>query len=314
MRVGTRRSALALAQARLVADLLGEDCELVEMSTSGDRGERAGDKSRWVGELERALLAREIDLAVHSAKDVPGEQLDGLELLGTPARAAAEDVLCGAASLDSLPHGARVGTSSIRRAAQLLAAREDLKIKALRGNVDTRLRRLEEPENELDAIVLARAGLERLGLVPEVLGTLEAARFVPAPGQGVLALQGRIEDGAVAARVGASSDGTTFACLRAERALAARLDASCNTPLGAHAWPGPDGELTLQAWLGLPDGSAWIGDRLQGPMLEPELLGQEVAERLSAVGAEEMLREAEAMANERPAASHPRDREAGLGS
>ncbi|HEY1834862.1 MAG TPA: hydroxymethylbilane synthase [Solirubrobacteraceae bacterium] len=290
MRIGTRRSALALAQARLVGELLGEH-ELVEITSQGDIDRSAGDKSRWVGELERALLAGEIDLAVHSAKDLPGEQADGLALFGTTARAAASDALCGASSLDELPSGARVGTSSLRRAAQLRAARADLEVVELRGNVDTRLRKLEE--SELTAIVLARAGLERLGLTPKPAVDLDLERFVPAPGQGCLALQGRAGDDTVREAVETIGAEKDFACLLAERALAAVLGASCNTPLGAHAWAEHD-TLKMRAWVGLPDGSAWLLDELKGT--EPERLGEQLAERLREVGAAEMIEQAEALA------------------
>ena len=198
MRIGTRGSALALAQAGHVAELLRarppavgarDPIELVTIKTSGDSADGAAprtspagtpaDKSRWVDTIEAALLAGEIDLAVHSAKDVPGELAEGLALLGAPARADAEDVLCGADALESLPAGARVGTGSLRRAAQLRAAREDLRVVAIGGNVDTRLRRL--GEGDLDAIVLARAGLLRLDRAEEVGAVLDPARFVPPP-------------------------------------------------------------------------------------------------------------------------------------
>ena len=186
LRIGTRGSALALAQTRMVAERLETDgqvgVEIVTVTTSGDRGADVGDKSRWVDAIEEALLAGEIDLAVHSAKDVPGELAHGLDLLGAPARAGAEDVLCGAGDLDDLPAGARIGTSSVRRAAQLRAARGDLDVVAMGGNVDTRLRTLER--GELDAIVLAHAGLQRLGREDAVGAVLDPARFVPAPGQG----------------------------------------------------------------------------------------------------------------------------------
>ncbi|HUB74595.1 MAG TPA: hydroxymethylbilane synthase [Solirubrobacteraceae bacterium] len=324
MRIGTRRSALALAQAQQVAQLLRaragiERCELVGAVTGGDRGAGAAEKSRWVDELERALSAGEIDLAVHSAKDVPGELGDGLELLGAPARAAAEDVLCGAGSLEELRAGARVGTSSVRRVAQLRAVREDLEVTPLRGNVDTRLRKLAassaqgdgDPAERLDAIVLARAGLQRLGLEAEVGGTLEPERFVPAPGQGLLALEGRAGDERAREAVAAITDADAFACLRAERALARALGASCHTPLGAHAVPAGGGCLLLRAWVGLPDGSQWIGDELAeagtradgarppaavGGCCDPRELGRRVAERLLAVGAADLLARAEAMA------------------
>jgi hydroxymethylbilane synthase len=300
MRIGTRRSALALAQANLILERLTaaghEDCELVPMLTSGDRGADASDKSRWVTELEAALLAGEIDLAVHSAKDIPGELADGLALHGAPARAAAEDVLCGAGGLEELPSGARVGTSSIRRLAQLRATREDLEVVAIRGNVDTRLRKLADAEQRLDAIVLAHAGLERLGREAEIGGVLDAERFVPAPGQGIIALEARADDDATREAVVAITDKDAFACLLAERALARELDASCHTPLGAYAVPAGCGCLQLRAWVGLPDGSEWVSDELLGGFYDPEALGRRVAERLQVVGAGEMLRRAEEMA------------------
>ena len=301
MRIGTRRSALALAQAELVARLLG-DCEIVPLITSGDRSPPRGDasdKARWVTELEDALSAGEIDLAVHSAKDVPGELADGLALLGSPPRAAVQDVLCGAARLEDLRSGARVGTSSIRRRAQLRAAREDLEVVTVRGNVDTRLRKLADPAEGLDAIVLASAGLSRLGREREAGGTLDAERFVPAPGQGTLALEGRAEDTSTREAVQAIADGDTDACLLAERALARELGASCNTPLGAHAAPAGCGCLLLRAWLGLPDGSAWVSDELLGGFSDPDALGRRVAERLRLAGAAEILADAEEMAGSR---------------
>jgi hydroxymethylbilane synthase len=313
MRIGTRGSALALAQAGQFAEQLviatrDDAIELVTIKTSGDSGgdgddstaprtppaDAPADKSRWVDTIEAALLAGEIDLAVHSAKDVPGELAEGLALLGAPARAAAEDVLCGADALESLPESARVGTGSLRRAAQLRAAREDLRVVAIGGNVDTRLRRLGE-EEDLDAIVLAHAGLLRLGRAAEIGAMLDPARFVPAPGQGVLALEGRAGDARVEAAVSAIADADAFACLRAERAVASALDASCHTPLGAHAIPAGCGCLQLRAWVGLPDGSAWCSDELLGGFYDPEALGRRVAERMRAAGAGELLRRAEEM-------------------
>jgi hydroxymethylbilane synthase len=302
MRIGTRRSALALAQAELVARLLGGHCQIVPVVTRGDRRQGPAqpgggeDKSRWVAELEHALGRGEIDLAVHSAKDVPGELAEGLELLGAPARADAEDVLCGAGSLDALAPGARVGTGSLRRLAQLRAAREDLEVVAMRGNVDTRLRKLSDPGERLDAIVLARAGLQRLGREPEIGGVLDPQRFVPAPGQGILALEGRSAEQGVREAVRAITDAGAFACLLAERALARELDANCHTPLGAYAVPADGGRLLLRAWVGLPDGCAWAGDELVGDIQEPEALARLVAERLLAVGGGEMLAQAGEMA------------------
>jgi len=338
MRIGTRGSALALAQARFISGLIAREgsdlderhpdetsseatgpnvtgeLEIVVVHTSGDRlrmGARAGgDKSRWVAELEHALLAGEIDLAVHSAKDVPGEIVDGLELLGAVARVPAEDALIGAGSLRELAPGACIGTSSVRRAAQLRAARGDLEIVSLRGNVDTRLRKLADKvmmrgegpvgeERPLDAIVLAIAGLSRLGREQDIGCVLDAARFVPAPGQGTLVLQARVGDASARAAVEPILDGDACACLEAERAVARALGASCNTPLGAHAVPAGCGCLLLRAWVGLPDGSEWVGDELLGGFYDPDELGRRVAQRLEAVGARELLARAEEMAVER---------------
>jgi hydroxymethylbilane synthase len=289
LRIGTRGSPLALAQAREVADLLG-GAELVPITTSGDRA-AGGDKERWVKEIEQALLAGEVDVAVHSAKDVPGVVPDGLELAGAPARADARDALCGAESVAALASGARVGTSSLRREAQLRALREDIDVVSLRGNVDTRLRKLEE--GDFDAIVLAAAGLERLGRGDASGARLDPDVMVPAPGQGVIALETRIGDDDVRAAVAAISDARTFTCLAAERAVVRALDASCRTPVGAHATWASDDELELTAFAGLADGSAWVRDRLRGAASDAEALGNEVAERLLAAGAAAILREAE---------------------
>ncbi len=298
MRIGTRGSALALAQAGDVARSLAAHppAELVTIATTGDRA-GGEDKSRWVNTIEQALLAGEIDLAVHSAKDVPGELAGGLSLLGAPARAPAEDVLCGAPALDALPEGARVGTSSLRRAAQLRAARADLRVVTIGGNVDTRLRRLgdRKTEDSLHALVLARAGLSRLGREDAIGAILDPVWFVPAPGQGVLALEGRAGDAHAEEAVAAITDADTFACLRAERAVASALSASCHTPLGAYAVPAGCGCMNLRAWVGLPDGSAWVSDELLGGFYDPEALGRRVAERMQAAGAGELLSRAREM-------------------
>jgi hydroxymethylbilane synthase len=293
LRVGTRASALALAQARGVADRL-DDAELVPITTAGDRDADAGDKSRWVSELERALLAGEIDLAVHSAKDVPGELPDGLAIVAVPARADPRDALCGAPGLDALRPGARVGTSSLRRRAQLLAARPDLDVVDLRGNVDTRLRRL--ADGDFDAVVLALAGLERLGRSGEAGAALDPDAVVPAPGQGCLALEARAGDEAVRAALDPLTDRAALVALLAERAVVTALDATCRTPVGAHARIADGGGLALSAFVGIPDGSAWARDALTGSTDEPAALGRAVAERLLAAGAGDLLAAAEAAA------------------
>jgi hydroxymethylbilane synthase len=303
MRVGSRGSALALAQAEHVARRLGGGAAVVAIATSGDRGALSGDKSRWVKELELALLAGEIDVAVHSAKDVPADLPAGLALVGVPERADPRDALCGATSLDALREGARVGTSSLRRAAALRALRPDLDVVALRGNVDTRLRKL--ADGACDAIVLALAGLQRLGRADAAGCALD--ELVPAPGQGTLALEGRAGDERVRAAVAAIEDADAATSLAAERALVRALGASCHTPLGAHATRGADGTLTLRAFLGLPDGSAWLRDELTVASDDaPEALGDELGARMRAAGGDELLRTAEAAgAGSPPPASTP---------
>lgn len=272
LRLGTRGSALALAQARSVAALLGE-AEIVEIATAGDADRGRGDKSRWTGALEAALVAGDIDLAVHSAKDVPSQLAAGTAIVATPRRAEPHDVLVGERTLDGVREGARVGTSSLRRRAQLLAARPDLEVVDLRGNVDTRLRK--RAAGEVDVLVLAAAGLARLGREP---GT--RLPFVPAPGQGVIAVQGRA--GSPAADAAAAADhASTRAALAEERAAVARLGASCRTPVGVFA----DGDV-VRGFAGLPDGSEWLLDEAPS--------GAELAERMLAAGAEQLLREAAA--------------------
>jgi hydroxymethylbilane synthase len=284
MRIGTRGSALALAQAELVAERLGSACELVKITTSGDRAADVGDKSRWISELERALLAEEVDIAVHSAKDVPARLAPGLELVAIPPRADPHDAICGAPSLEALPRGARVGTSSLRRAAQIKARRVDLEIVSVRGNVDTRLRKLSA--GDCDALVLALAGLERLGRGDAADGVLK--ELIPAAGQGALAIEARpgVLSPAELARV---SDPAAAECVAAERNLTRILEASCNTPIGALALPHEAG-LELRTWLGLPDGSTWMTDTVHGSGAE---VGALAAERLRSVGAAELLRQAE---------------------
>jgi hydroxymethylbilane synthase len=274
IRVGTRGSALALAQANWVAARIEDETELVTINATGP----LTDKSRWVSELERALLEDRIDVAVHSAKDVPTELPDGLELVAIPPREDPRDAICGADSLGALAPGAKVGTSSLRRAAQLRALRPDLEIATVHGNVDTRLRKL--AEGQYDALVLAAAGLHRLGLEPD--GVLD--ELIPAAGQGALALEAQI-----GRKVEALEDAAARQALSAERELVHALGATCNTPVGAHA-RAVDGGLELSAWVGLPDGSTWLRDQLTG---EPREIGDTVARRLLATGAAELLRIAE---------------------
>jgi hydroxymethylbilane synthase len=244
IRVGTRGSALALAQATWVGERLGAEYELVTINAAGP----VGDKSRWVSELERALLDGDVDVAVHSAKDVPAELGDGLELVAFPEREDPRDAICGPVpALKDLPPGARVGTSSLRRAAQIRAARQDLEVVELRGNVDTRLRKL--AAGECDALVLAAAGLHRLGQHPD--GYLD--ELVPAAGQGALALEALTTSLSEPVLAGLRDPDAT-ACVLAEREVTRALGASCNTPVGAWARVLDGGELELSAWVGRADG------------------------------------------------------------
>jgi hydroxymethylbilane synthase len=311
LRIGTRGSALALAQARAVVAALAEagegqgEVELVTITTAGDIDRARGDKSRWTGALEGALLAGEIDLAVHSAKDVPGELAGGTDIVGAPRRADPLDVVVGERRLDDVREGARVGTSALRRRAQLLAVRPDLDVVELRGNIDTRLRKLRA--GETDVLVLAAAGLERLGRHDEVGGRLDGELFVPAPGQGVIAVQARTGTAAASAAAAVSHD-RTLACLRAERAAVRELEASCHTPVGIHADLVADG-MRVRGFAGLPDGSAWLVDEVvvaggdgslragDGSLgADADAAGRELARRMLSAGAADLLRDAEAMA------------------
>lgn len=288
MRIATRGSVLALTQARWVAERLG-GTELVEASSDGE----PGDKSRFVRGVERALLAGEAEIGVHSAKDLPGEMPEGLEIAGVPEREDPADVWIGVgASLDEVPEGARVGTAALRRRAQLLAARPDLRVEELHGNVDTRLRKL--AEGGLDAIVLAAAGLRRLGREEEIGFRLPVEQMCPAPGQGSLALQVRSDDETSGDAAASVNDLKAMRELTAERTVVALLQASCMTPVGVHARV--EGErLSIDAFVGLPDGSEWLRDRIEASAEEPSPAGAELAQRLLGAGARELLDRAEAM-------------------
>ena len=292
LRIGTRRSKLALAQAELVRDLLvgiGAEAEIVPMATSGDEGVPAegsaqGLKGLWTDTILDALEAGELDLAVHSAKDLPAEDDEGFLIGGVPVRADPFDVLITRDA--SLPAGAVIGTSSVRRRAQLLAAFPGLTVADLRGNVDTRLRKL--AEGEVDAAVLAAAGLARLGVEPAFARTLTVDEMVPAPGQGALAIQCRDDDEATLAALVAIDHGPSHAALNAERSLMWRLGGGCALPLGAYAeHQGPD--LHLVALVATPDGERVLRAEASGD--EPETVAGEVARDLIDLGAEEILAE-----------------------
>lgn len=295
VRVGARGSALSLAQTEIVARALREladvDVEVVTFRTTGDRLSQLGTeplgttgKDLFTREIDEALLAGTVDLAVHSVKDLPSRLPEGLMLAAVPEREDPSDVLISRdrAGFAELPAGARVGTSSPRRRAQILAARRDLEVLDARGNVDTRLRRL--AEGRWDAIVLARAGLARLGRVDEATEVLSHAVMLPAIGQGALAVVAREDDRAareIAARVDhPTSHGETVA----ERALLDLLEAGCRAPVAGLA-RAREARLSLEGAAFAPDGSSSVRATGDGRADEPEALGHDVARRLLARGA-----------------------------
>jgi hydroxymethylbilane synthase len=244
--------------------------------------------------VEGELLEGRAEIGVHSAKDLPAEMAAGLLIAGAPARETAQDAWVGdAASLEEVPEGARVGTSSLRRRAQLLALRPDLEVSELHGNVDTRLRRLQE--GELDAIVLAAAGLRRLGRADAIAFALDPAQMTPAAGQGTLALQARAEDDRAIEAARRVSDARAMAELTAERAVVVALDATCNTPLGVHA-RASGGQIVIEGFAGLPDGTESVRESHQGKAADPLAAGKELAEKMVAAGAAELLQRAETYA------------------
>jgi hydroxymethylbilane synthase len=291
LRIATRGSALALAQAGQVAEMLG-GAELVEVGSDGG----AEDKARFVRGVERALRDGEAEIGVHSAKDLPAELTEGLTLAAVPKREDPRDAWIGVgSSLDEVPEGAKVGTASPRRQAQLLAARPDLEVSELHGNVDTRLRKL--AEGELDAIVLAVAGLRRLGRAGEIAFPIPEDAMTPAAGQGSLLLQIRAEDEDALRAVDPIVDEAALRELTAERTVITLLGAGCASPIGVHGRvDARKDRMQLDAFIGLPDGSEWVRDSVEGDSTEPTALGAELAQRLIGAGARGLLDRAEEMA------------------
>lgn len=300
VRIGTRGSPLALRQAEMVAAPLrrawpGLDVQTVAIRTSGDRLATAhlaeiGGKGLFVREIDEALLAGEVDLSVHSLKDLPVERPDGIALAALPLRNDPRDALVAipARTLHTLAPGARVGTSSLRRKLQLLGLRPDVIAEPIRGNVDTRLRKLRQ--GEYGAIVLALAGLRRLDLVDESVVPLDPGVMLPAAGQGTLALEARAGDVRVQALVRALDDAPTRAATLAERAFLAAMGGTCTTPIAAYARVQGTG-LRLDVFLATSDGARVLRDGSLGDMGDPEELGRRVAGRLVAAGALEILAE-----------------------
>ena len=283
LRLGSRGSTLALIQAEAVAAALG-GAEVVTVRTADDA---VGDKARFVRGVERAIIDGAVQLGVHSAKDLPGDLPERLTLVGVPGREDPTDAFVGrAGSLGELAQGARVGTSSLRRGSQLLALRPDLEILELRGNVDTRLAKL--ADGGYDGIVLASAGLARLGRADEISFRFGLDEMTPAAGQGCLALEARADDQRTAAAAGGITDRGALIELTAERAAVRALGADCETPVGVCA-RAAEGELVLLGYAGLADGSEWVRDRVAGDPDQPAALGESLADRMLAAGAGEIL-------------------------
>lgn len=297
--LGTRASKLALVQTGMVQAALaqahpGLQVAVEHITTKGDVVQdrplsAIGDKGLFVAEIEQALRAGRIDLAVHSAKDLPSLLPADMLLAAFPRRADPRDALVSraGAGLAALPRGAKIGTTSLRRACQLRALRPDLVVESLRGNVDTRLRKLDE--GQYDAIVLAAAGLERLGLGERITEYLDPAVMLPAAAQGALGLEVRADDRDSAALLAPLDDAATRATVLAERGMLARIGGGCQTPIGAYAQLSGD-TLTLAGLIGAADGRLVRGER-SGPAGDPAALGAALADELLARGGQALLAE-----------------------
>ncbi|WP_409421355.1 hydroxymethylbilane synthase [Pseudaeromonas sp. ZJS20] len=298
LRIATRKSPLALWQAEHIRHRLQQlhpqlRVELVPMSTRGDKIldtplAKVGGKGLFVKELETALLEGRADLAVHSMKDVPVDFPDGLGLTVICAGEDPRDAFVSPrfASLDELPQGAVVGTSSLRRQCQLRARRPDLQVRDLRGNVNTRLAKLDA--GEYDAILLAAAGLQRLGMAERIRQALPVETSLPANGQGVLAIECRLADRQTLALLAPLDDADSRDRVLAERAMNRALQGGCQVPIGAHAVLAGE-QLWLRGLVGSPDGSQLLQDEIRGPRQQAEALGETLARRLLEAGADRIL-------------------------
>jgi len=311
IRLGSRRSALATAQAGMMADQLrglGHTVEMVEITTVGDTSTASlssiGGTGVFAAAIRQALLAGEIDIAVHSLKDLPVAPEPGLLIAAIPIREDARDALVArdGLTLGELPFGSLVGTGSPRRTAQLAALGLGLRVTDIRGNVDTRISLVHN--GSCDAVLLARAGLSRLGRLYEVSESLDPLQMLPAPGQGALAIECRADRPDLIEALTPLDDPDTRACVSAERALLAALEAGCTAPVGALAEvvEGEHGtELSLRAFAGTPDASVELRRSIVGPLKEPERLGRELAAVLLQEGAADII----AFETVQPDASRP---------
>lgn len=297
MKVASRKSALAMTQTKWVIselETLHQDvsCEIVPVVTKGDKIldvtlSKVGGKGLFVSEVEACMLDGTADFAVHSLKDVPALLADGLVLIAMPKREDPRDALIskGGRSFADLPAGARVGTSSLRRVAQLQAARPDLRFESIRGNIDTRLRKLDT--EGLDAVVLAAAGLHRMGWGDAITEYLSPAICLPAIGQGILGVEGRRDDESVGRRLFDLNDGPTSRAAAAERTLLAELNGGCQIPIGGYAVVSADGEVQLQGMVASVDGREIIRATASGG--DPKEVGRSVANQLRAQGADMLI-------------------------
>jgi hydroxymethylbilane synthase len=300
LRLGTRASALATTQSGMVAEMirerLGREVELVEVSTEGDRSAAPlaslGGTGVFVSALRDALLDGHVDVAVHSLKDIPTTPADGITLAAVPQREDPRDVVVArdGLTLGELPVGSRLGTGSPRRVSQLEALGLGLEVRGIRGNVDTRIRKVRE--GEVDAIVLARAGLSRLGRLDEVTEVLDPLQMLPAPGQGALAVECRTDDTDLVAALGELDDRATRAAVTAERAVLNALEAGCSAPLGtlAEVVEGEDGEeLWLRAVAMSLDGALEVRRSATGTVAEAAELGTRLASTMLDEGAADLM-------------------------
>ncbi len=301
LRIATRASALALWQAEHVAGLLratsGREIELVQISTHGDREQQdplhqMGGVGVFTREVQKAVLDRKADIAVHSLKDLPTQPVEGLKLAGVPERAPVFDALVlprgqsAEGDWDALPPGAKVGTSSLRRQAQLRHHRPDARLLEVRGNVPTRIEKLDR--GDYDALLLAVAGLERLGLADRISFQLGPPEMFPAVGQGALGIECRVDDQDTLRLLEAITDPAVLAAVTAERVLLAEMEAGCHAPLGAISTVQGD-QLLLEAVVLRPDGSERITAKASGPLTDPAELGRRLAAELLKLGAARLM-------------------------
>lgn len=305
--IGTRGSKLALWQSEYikarVEEITGLPVDLKIIKTTGDKIldvplAKVGGKGLFTKELEVELMAGTVDLCVHSMKDVPTELPEGLVIAATPERVDPRDVIVSGAeyTIDSLPQGARVGTSSLRRRSQLLALRPDVEIVDVRGNLDTRMRKAED--GEVDAVILASAGITRMGWADRITHYIDPGQMVPAVGQGAIGVEIREDDEFMQEVCARLTDPATLTCVTAERVVMRRLEGGCQVPIGAYCRVTDESALVMDAFVGSVDGVTLIRHTLEGSTAEPVMLGEAMVDRLLDMGADAVLAEVRAAADD----------------